>query len=81
MELQKGIATSLDRKLEGQTLTVLIERIEDGTTYARTEYDAPEVDNDMLIEIGDTIVEEGDFCKVIIEDSTAYESFGRISDN
>jgi ribosomal protein S12 methylthiotransferase len=80
MELQKGIATSLDRKLEGQTLTVLIERIEDGTTYARTEYDAPEVDNDVIIEIGDEAVTAGEFRQVIIEDSTAYELFGRISE-
>lgn len=78
MELQQGIATSLNRKLEGQTFTVLIDRIEDSVAYARTEYDAPEVDNDVIIEIGDEAVEEGEFRQVLIEDSTAYELFGRI---
>jgi len=79
MELQEGISASLNRKLEGQTLTVLIDRIENNVAYGRTEYDAPEVDNDVIIEIGDEAVEEGDFRQVIVEDSTAYELFGRIS--
>jgi len=79
MELQEGISASLNRKLEGQTLKVLIDRIEDNVAYARTEYDAPEVDNDVIIELGDTGSEEGDFCTVIIEDSTAYELFGKVN--
>jgi ribosomal protein S12 methylthiotransferase len=53
-------------------------RVEESTAYARTEYDAPEVDNDVIIELGDAAAEEGEFCTVIIEDSTAYELFGRI---
>ena len=80
MELQEGISASLNRKLEGQTLTVLIDRIEENVAYGRTEYDAPEVDNDVIIEIGDNVVEEGQFRQVIIEDSTAYELFGRLCD-
>jgi ribosomal protein S12 methylthiotransferase len=80
MELQEGISASLNRKLKGQTLKVLIDHIEETTAYARTEYDAPEVDNDVIIEIGDNVVEEGDFRQVIIEDSTAYELFGRFCD-
>ncbi|TNJ38773.1 30S ribosomal protein S12 methylthiotransferase RimO [Chlorobaculum thiosulfatiphilum] len=80
MELQEGISASLNRKLEGQTLKVLIDRIEENVAYARTEYDAPEVDNDVIIEIGDNVVEEGQFRQVIIEDSTAYELFGKLCD-
>jgi ribosomal protein S12 methylthiotransferase len=80
MELQEGISASLNRKLEGQTLKVLIDRIEENVAYGRTEYDAPEVDNDVIIELGETVAEAGEFCRVVIEDSTAYELFGRISD-
>ncbi|NTV67531.1 MAG: 30S ribosomal protein S12 methylthiotransferase RimO [Chlorobaculum sp.] len=80
MELQEGISASLNRKLEGKTLKVLIDRIEEGVAYARTEYDAPEVDNDVIIEIGDEKVQEGEFRQVIVEDSTAYELFGRINE-
>lgn len=79
MALQEGISASLNRKLEGQTLKVIIDRIDDNVAYARTEYDAPEVDNDVIIELGDTVAEEGEFRQVIIEDSTAYELFGRIN--
>ena len=80
MELQEGIAASLNRKLEGKTLKVLIDRIEDNVAYGRTEYDAPEVDNDVIIELGNTIVKEGEFRQVIIEDSTAYELFARLNE-
>ena len=80
MELQEGISASLNRKLEGQTLTVLIDRIEENVAYARTEYDAPEVDNDVIIELGDAAVAEGEFRRVIIEDSTAYELFAKLCD-
>ncbi len=80
MELQEGISASLNRKLEGQTLKVLIDRIEENLAYGRTEYDAPEVDNDVIIELGETVAEAGEFRRVVIEDSTAYELFGRISD-
>ncbi|RXK81618.1 30S ribosomal protein S12 methylthiotransferase RimO [Chlorobaculum sp. 24CR] len=80
MVLQEGISASLNRKLEGQTLRVLIDRIEENVAYARTEYDAPEVDNDVIIEIGDEAVTAGEFRQVIIEDSTAYELFGRMSE-
>ncbi|NTU54242.1 MAG: 30S ribosomal protein S12 methylthiotransferase RimO [Chlorobiaceae bacterium] len=80
MELQEGISASLNRKQEGQTLKVLIERIEETTAYARTEYDAPEVDNDVIIELSDTVAKEGEFRQVVIDDSTAYELFGKISE-
>jgi ribosomal protein S12 methylthiotransferase len=80
MELQEGISASLNRKFEDQTLKVLIDRIEENVAYGRTEYDAPEVDNDVIIEIGDEVAKEGDFRQVIIEDSTAYELFGRIGE-
>jgi ribosomal protein S12 methylthiotransferase len=79
MELQEGIAASLNRKLEGKTLKVIIDRIEENVAYGRTEYDAPEVDNDVIIEPGDVTVGEGEFRQVIIEDSSAYELFGRIN--
>ena len=80
MELQEGIAASLNRKLEGKTLKVLIDRIEEKVAYGRTEYDAPEVDNDVIIELGDTAAKEGEFRQVVIEDSTAYELFGRVNE-
>jgi ribosomal protein S12 methylthiotransferase len=78
MVLQEGIAASLNRKLESRTLKVLIDRIEENVDYGRTEYDAPEVDNDVIIDLGEIAAKEGEFRQAVIKDSSAYELFGRI---
>lgn len=59
-------------------IEVLIDEVDGSTAYGRTQYDAPEVDNECIIDIGGAIVKPGDFCMAAIEDSTAYELFGRI---
>ncbi len=77
MELQDGIAAENNRQFEGKTLEVLIDEV-DGSrpAYGRTQYDAPEVDNECIIDIRNAIVKPGDFCMAAIEDSTAYELYG-----
>jgi len=61
-------------------MKVLVDEVEGSIAYARTEYDAPEVDNDVLVDIGDNPVQPGDFCTVTIEESSAYELHGRVND-
>ena len=50
MELQQGISLQLNRQKIGQVLPVLLERKESGYWVGRTEFDSPEVDNEVLIE-------------------------------
>jgi len=80
MELQESIAAERNRELEGRVMKVLVDEVEGSIAYARTEYDAPEVDNDVLVDIGDNPVQPGDFCTVTIEESSAYELHGRVND-
>jgi|GEM_PF-3976160 len=47
-------------------------------TFVRTEYDAPEVDNECVLDTAGIDIRPGDFCMATIEESSAYELVGRI---
>ncbi len=79
MEVQEGVAEKNNRYFEGKTLKVLIEQIEGDTAIGRTEYDAPEVDNECILTIESTPVTVGSFCMAEITDSSAYELIGRVA--
>ncbi len=78
MEVQEAVAEQNNRFFEGKTLKVLIEQVEDGTAFGRTEYDAPEVDNECILTIENSPVTVGSFCMATISDSSAYELYGKI---
>ena len=78
MELQEGIAAANNRKFQGRSVKAVIDTVEGDTAFGRTEYDAPEVDNDVIITIGEHRVAPGDFCFVEINDTTAHELHGVI---
>ena len=78
MELQESISRENNKKFEGQSIEILIDEVDGSTAYGRTQYDAPEVDNECIVNTEDNDVKPGDFCTVYIKDSTAYELFGRI---
>lgn len=83
MNLQQDISLEKNLQLVGQRLKVLIDRIEDGVAYGRTEYDTPEVDNEVIIQTakdgfdvnGLTV---GAFYHVEIMDAEAFDLFGSI---
>jgi len=79
MELQEEVATENNRLFEGKTVKVLIEQIDDGTAFGRTEYDAPEVDNECIVSTENSPLSVGSFSMVTISDTTAYELFGKLS--
>lgn len=76
MDLQQEISSEINQGRVGQTLKVIIDRVEDGTFVGRTEYDSPEVDNEVLIESKDAYLRIGDFAKVIITDATEFDLVG-----
>lgn len=74
MGIQRQISLERNESLVGQELTVLIDSIAEGSEYhyyARTEWDAPEVDNRVQIVAGDAQV--GEFARVRIVDATEYD--------
>ncbi|WP_144277111.1 30S ribosomal protein S12 methylthiotransferase RimO [Chlorobium sp. KB01] len=78
MELQESISAENNRVFEGKTIRVLIDQIEGDTALGRTEYDAPEVDNECILSIEHQSVKAGSFCMAEITDSGAYELHGRV---
>src|ERR1044071_6223879 len=53
MELQQGISFELNQQKVGKTFKVIIDRKEEGQYVGRTEFDSPEVDNEVLIDSKD----------------------------
>ncbi|TLU82604.1 MAG: 30S ribosomal protein S12 methylthiotransferase RimO [Chlorobium sp.] len=78
MEVQEAVADENNRFFEGKTIKVLIEQVEENTAFGRTEYDAPEVDNECILAIENASVTVGAFCMANISETSAYELFGKI---
>ncbi|TLU82791.1 MAG: 30S ribosomal protein S12 methylthiotransferase RimO [Chlorobium sp.] len=78
MELQESISAEKNRAFENREVKVLIDSVEGDIAIGRTEYDAPEVDNECLLETGDFDIRPGIFCTAAIDESSAYELHGCI---
>ncbi len=79
MEIQKNISFELNQKYIGKTLKVLIDDfdINTFTYYGRTFRDAPEIDNEVIIQSDKNFsFKPGDFTNVYINDAAEYELFG-----
>ena len=78
MALQEQISFNLNQKRIGKVIEVIVDRIEDGFYVARSEYDSPEVDNEVLIPIEGKELKIGRFYKVEIESSREYDLFAKL---
>lgn len=76
MELQQGISADLNENKIGCILKVLIDREESGHYIGRTEFDSPEVDNEVLIPVEDGPCTVGQFSMVEIVGSDDFDLFG-----
>lgn len=82
MELQEPISLELNEAKVGKVFKVLIDRKEGGYFIGRTEFDSPEVDNEVLIEAQNHYLPVGDFVNVKITDATEFDLFGKpVTDN
>lgn len=78
MELQLGISDQFNAGLKGKTLKVLFDRLDGDYFVGRTEFDSPEVDNEVRVLAKDNYVRMGDFANVLIEDFTPYDLLGKL---
>ncbi|TXK45337.1 30S ribosomal protein S12 methylthiotransferase RimO [Pontibacter qinzhouensis] len=78
MELQQGISVELNEEKVGKTYKVLFDRKESGYFVGRTQFDSPEVDNEVLVPATDAYVRVGDFANVKITDSSDFDLYGEI---
>jgi ribosomal protein S12 methylthiotransferase len=75
MELQESISAEINEAKIGQTLPVLIDKLESGYYVGRTEHDSPEVDNEVLIDAGEHYLRVGDFIQAKITDATEFDLY------
>jgi ribosomal protein S12 methylthiotransferase len=79
MELQQGISASLNAEKVGQTLKVLIDRKEGDYFIGRSEFDSPEVDNEVLVKAdGETYLRIGDFAQIHIDRAEEFDLYGHV---
>lgn len=77
MNIQHDISFDNNNALVGRELKVLIDRLEGDHFIGRTEFDSPEVDNEVVISTDHGYLRVGDFAKCIIESAEAYDLIGR----
>ncbi len=75
MNVQRDIILEKNEKLLGKRLKVLVDRKEGDYFVGRTQWDAPEIDLEVLIDGGDLKI--GEFCEVEIYDYFEYDLIGR----
>jgi len=78
MDVQQEISLLLNQKKIGKTFKVLFDRVEGDYFVGRTEYDSPDVDNEVLVSKESNYIRIGDFANVKIIDADDFDLFGEV---
>ncbi len=78
MEVQSQISFDSNQEKIGKTFKVLFDRKEGEYFIGRTEFDSPDVDNEVLVKAQDTYVRIGDFSQVRVVSADHYDLYGEI---
>lgn len=76
MDIQAQISWELNQEKIGKTFRCIIDRKEGNHFVGRTEFDSPDVDNEVLIDASKHYVKTGDFVNVEIYDATEFDLYG-----
>jgi ribosomal protein S12 methylthiotransferase len=76
MEIQQNISSELNEKMIGKIYKVLIDRKEGEFYVGRTEFDSPEVDQEVLIPFEHEL-KPGEFYNILITESTDFDLYGK----
>ena len=78
MEIQSQISWELNQEKIGKTYKCIIDRKEGDYYIARTEYDSPDVDNEVLISAHDVYLSVGSFVSVKINRAEDFDLYGEL---
>lgn len=78
MEIQSQISWELNQQKIGQEFKVVIDRKEGNYFIGRTEFDSPDVDNEVLIDATNTYLKTGEFAKVKIIEAEDFDLYGEV---
>jgi ribosomal protein S12 methylthiotransferase len=78
MGIQQEISFDINQDKVGRTFKVLIDKKEGNYLTGRTEYDSPEVDNEVLIDTRISYATPGSFAQVKIDRAEDFDLYGQI---
>lgn len=78
LAIQSEISLELNNEKVGTTFRVLFDRVEGGFFVGRTEFDSPEVDNEVLVPVEGNYIRIGDFSNVRIVRADHYDLYGEL---
>ena len=79
MEIQSQISWELNQKKIGKKFKVLIDRKRGNYYVGRTQYDSPDVDNEVLIQADTNFLRVGEFVNVKIIDASDFDLYAEVS--
>ena len=78
MEIQSQISWELNQNKIGKTFKVLIDRKRGRYYVGRTQYDSPDVDNEVLIEAKSNFLRVGQFVNAKIIDASDFDLYAKV---
>jgi ribosomal protein S12 methylthiotransferase len=76
MEIQSQISWELNQQKIGNTFRCIIDRKEGNYFVGRTEFDSPDVDNEVLIDATKFYLKQGEFHEIKITDAADFDLYG-----
>ena len=78
MEIQSQISWELNQAKIGQEFKVVVDRKEGNYFVGRTEFDSPDVDNEVLIDASKTYLKTGEYTTVKIIEAEDFDLYGEV---
>ena len=78
MALQQQISEEIEAEKIGQTLKVVVDRLEGDYYVARSEFSSPEVDPEVLIPAGEGALQVGRFYEALVYDATEFDVYASV---
>jgi len=78
MGVQEIISADLNQQKVGKAFKVLFDRKEGGYFIGRTEFDSPEVDNEVLVDAKAAYIRVGDFANIKITSAEEFDLYGEV---
>ena len=78
MEVQQRISARLNAEKVGKVYRTVIDRVEGDYYVGRTEFDSPDVDTEVLVNIGEGALNIGSFYDIRITDATEFDLIGTL---
>jgi len=81
MEIQKNISLKINQKKVGKKIRCIIDRLEGKYFIGRTEFDSPDVDNEVLIDSSKFYLRIGDFADLKVVGATDFDLYAEPYNN